>query len=165
MTKSNTKAREAAYKKWELLEEERGEEIYDYIEENPGETAYSLAKILKIPRPTLQNILFQLEKDGLLVSELTKKNNRTKKVFRVKRFEEYTHKLTEKDLLIPQPQIESILITIGNQKPTKEITTVFNKIVTEFSYSLAKKSLEYARKAYREEVTKEDLQRAYREKN
>ena len=162
-TKTNTKAREAAYKKWIDLEEERGEEIYDYIEENPGGTAYSLAKILKIPRPTLQNILNQLEKDGLLVSELTRKNNRTKKVFRVKQFEEYTHKLTEKELLVPQPQLELILNKIGNQKPTKEITTTLNKIVTEFSFNLVKKSLEYAKKAQREEVMKEDLLRAYQE--
>ena len=61
------KAREIAYKQWEKLEEERGEELYDYIEANPFQGVKELAEKLAIPRATLQVLLKKFIEDGLLI--------------------------------------------------------------------------------------------------
>ena len=159
--RNTAKARIIAYEKWQDLEDQRGEEIYDYIEAHPGETAYSLAVILDIPRTSLQKILEQFEKDGLIVFENVTHDNRAKRTVRVRLFEEHDHSALEDVPPVPATYVQKVLQKAGIDNASPEAIRTFGDFTAQYSLMLAMQSLEIARNAGRTNPSEDDLLQAY----
>lgn len=154
------KARKKAYEKWQELEDKRGEEIYDYIEEHPEESAYSLSKKFLIPRSSLQKILNHFIKDGLLAEELKIENRRMKKIYRVRKFNEYKYNdtINRSETLLQLAQNDNLIQEFGS-----EAIMTLNSLVNEFNNQLINRTRQKKRQSGSKKVTKEDFVEAYNE--
>lgn len=72
------KARQNAKRKWDKRREYRAQLIRSYLIYHPNETAYSLSKTLNLSLNTTQNLLKNLERNGLVIIEQVIQNGRVK---------------------------------------------------------------------------------------
>lgn len=89
MTKSTEKARQVILEKKEALREERALQLYDFLEDHSGETAYSLSNKLTLPLGTVQSLLEDLEKEKLIKIIPQIEKGRLKKKAYVMGFDDY----------------------------------------------------------------------------
>ena len=137
------KAREKAYKQWEKLEEERGEELYDYIEASPLQSVKELSAKLTIPRSSLQVLLKKFIDDGLLIEESHVEHNRVKKLYRVRKFEEHDfglNKAEELPILLNIPVLEHLFKTNGVQKLSPKALNSLHTLLTELCLKVVTQS-------------------------
>lgn len=94
--------------KWEEQREERALELYDYIENRPNQTAYSLAKRFPYPLRTIQLLLGLLEDENLIKIEQVIENGRIKKIARVIEVKDVTYD-TFNEELVPDPVVQKLI--------------------------------------------------------
>ena len=157
------KAREIAYKQWEKLEEERGEELYDYIEANPFQGVKELAEKLAIPRATLQVLLKKFIEDGLLIEEKKVVNGRVKNLYKIRTFEE--HDFTDPSpILVNATIIENLFATHGVPKVSPEALQTFNTLLAEVTRKvIVGTSMKYQAEKIAGELSKQKIHQYFRE--
>ncbi|OLS21720.1 MAG: hypothetical protein HeimC3_34050 [Candidatus Heimdallarchaeota archaeon LC_3] len=90
MVKNTEKARAKAEEKWKKQEEERAIELYDYLEDKPNQTIYSLSKKFNYSLKSTENIINKLIEEGLIKIKQIMDNGRTKNIVNILEFEDYT---------------------------------------------------------------------------
>ncbi|OLS22280.1 MAG: hypothetical protein HeimC3_31570 [Candidatus Heimdallarchaeota archaeon LC_3] len=90
MVKNTEKARAKAEEKWKKQEEERAIELYDYLEDKPNQTIYSLSKKFNYSLKSTENIINKLIEEGLIKIKQIMDNGRTKNIVNIMEFEDYT---------------------------------------------------------------------------
>ena len=161
--KQTKKAREKAYKQWEKLEEERGEELYDYIETNPLQGVKEVAEKLSIPRATLQVLLKKFIEDGLLMEEKRVVNGRVKNLYRIRTFEE--HDFTDPSpLLVNSTIIENLFAINGVSKVNPEALQTFNTLLADVTRKvIVGSSLKYQAEKIAGELSEQKIHQYFQE--
>ena len=154
--------REKAYEKWEELEEERGEELYDYIESNPLKSISELSRELKIPRSSLKILLTKFVEGGLLVEEQKLINNRLTKLYRIKKFNEYDFDIEQEEnndqTIIDPALIERLFKNHGVIQVNPDVIVTFNSLFSNLCVKIVENSsLKFQTQHPGEVFTKEDI--------
>lgn len=160
--------REKAYKKWEELEEQRGEELYDFIENNPSLSTSELSKALKIPRSSLKMLLTKFVEGGLLVEEQKTISNRLTKLYRIKRFTEYDFAGEQEEdneqRIIDPAMIEQLFKKHGVFQVNPDVLVTFNSLLSHLCVKIVEhSSFMFQTQQAGEVFTKEDLKKYFNE--
>lgn len=160
--------REKAYKKWEELEEQRGEELYDYIENNSLQSTSELSKALKIPRSSLKILLTKFVEGGLLVEEQQTISNRLTKLYRIKRFTEYDFDNEQgegnEQRIIDPAVIEQLFKKYGVLQVAPDVIATCNALFSDLCVKIVEhSSFMFQTQHPGEMFTKEDLTKYFNE--
>ena len=156
-------AREKAYQQWEKLEEERGEELYDYIEMNPLQGVKELAEKLSIPRASLQVLLKKFIEDGLLVEEKRVVNGRVKNLYRIRKFEEQDFS-NPSPILINSAMLENLFSAHGVSKVSPEALRTFNNLLTDVTMKvIVGSSMKFQSEKITGELSEQKINQYFRE--
>ena len=115
MSKKTKKARTFASEKWKKQEENRSEEIYNYLEDNPNQTAYSLSKNLGYSLKTVQNILDKLVDEGIVKIRQFIDRGRGKKVINTKDFVENSFEHYNEEFVTDQ-LLDQLILKVKDSK-------------------------------------------------
>lgn len=157
-----------AYKKWEELEEQRGEELYDYIEDNPLKSTNELSKELDIPRSSLKILLAKFIEGGLLIEEQKAINNRLTKLYRIKKFNEYGFDVEQEEdtdqSIIDPAMIEHLFKRHGIFQVSPDAIVTFNSLFSNLCVKIVENSALMFQTQHPGDVfTKDDLKKYFNE--
>ena len=117
MARTGEKARKVALEIKAELKAERAVELYDYIEDHPGETAYSLSKNMRITLRTVQSLLKDLEEENLVkIAPMIEKGRSKKKIY-VMGLKDYTFDNYNEEE-IDEPLLDKIITKVKEENIT-----------------------------------------------
>lgn len=108
MAKTTEKARQAVLSNKEKLREERSIALYDYIEDHPGETPYSLSKTFNLALGTVQSLIKDLDQENLIKIIPSIDQGRVKKKLYVRNFEDF-HFVDYYDHELNDPLVQQLI--------------------------------------------------------